>query len=449
MTHAVDRQTGIHQRPDELLRELIRFDTTNPPGNERECISYIDRLLSAAGLETITRGREPERPNLVARLQGRGSAPPLLVYGHVDVVTTEGQQWTHPPFEGKLVDGWIWGRGALDMKGGVAMMLAALLRAAEDESPPPGDVIFCALADEEAFGGYGARFMVGQHAQLFAGVQHAIGEFGGFALELGSRRFYPIQVAEKQLCTLIIRLRGPGGHGALPIHGGAMAKLARALERIDRGRLPTHVTPVVRDMCRAIGKESSLPMRLALRLLLTPPFTNRLLGMLGARGHELDPLLHNTVSPTMVRASDKVNVIPSEVSLICDGRLLPGFEPDDLIAELRAKLPKDVEIEVFQHEPGPATADMGFFETLANVLRELDPDGVPIPLLMAGVTDARFFAQLGIQTYGFTPMNLPPGFNFWSTVHGADERVPAKALEFGTKAIHRAMQRSSEAAGRA
>jgi acetylornithine deacetylase/succinyl-diaminopimelate desuccinylase-like protein len=449
MTHVVDRESAIHRRPEDLLRDLIRFDTTNPPGNERECISYIDRLLTDAGLETTIRAREPERPNLVARLVGAGNAPPVLVYGHVDVVTTEGQHWTHPPFEGKLVDGWIWGRGALDMKGGIAMMLAALLRAADDTSPPPGDVIFCALADEEAFGGYGARFMVNQHADLFAGVKHAIGEFGGFAIEFGSRRFYPIQVAEKQLCTLKIRMRGPGGHGALPVHGGAMAQLARALDRLDRRRLPTHVTPVVRDMCRAIGKESSLPIRLALRLLLMPPFTNQLLNLLGTRGHELDPLLHNTVSPTMVRASDKVNVIPSEVTLICDGRLLPGFGPDDLIAELAAKLPKDVEIDVFQHDPGPATADMGYFETLAGVLSELDPDGTPIPLLMAGVTDARFFAQLGIQTYGFTPMNLPPGFNFWSTVHGADERVPAKALEFGTTAIHRAMQRSGEVQSRA
>jgi acetylornithine deacetylase/succinyl-diaminopimelate desuccinylase-like protein len=356
-------------------------------------------------------------------------------------VTTEKQDWTHPPFEAKLVDGWIWGRGALDMKGGVAMMLAAFLRASEDASPPPGDVIFCALADEEGFGNYGAGFMADEHPELFAGVEHAIGEFGGFAIEIGSRRFYPIQVAEKQVCGIKLRVRGPGGHGAVPVRGGAMAELAAALERIDRKRLPVHVTPVVRDMCRAIGEASSLPTRLALRLLLTPPLTNRLLDLLGARGHELDPLLHNTLSPTMLRASEKVNVIPSEVSVACDGRLLPGFQPDDLVAELRALLPEEVDIEVTLHQPGPPTAEMGFFETLGGVLLELDPEGVPIPLLMAGVTDARLFARLGIQTYGFTPMNLPTGFNFWSTIHSADERVPADAIEFGTEAIHRALQR--------
>jgi acetylornithine deacetylase/succinyl-diaminopimelate desuccinylase-like protein len=432
--------TAIHHRPAELLRELIRFDTTNPPGNERECISYIEGLIKAAGVETTTRAKDPERPNLVARLRGAGSAPPLLLYGHVDVVTTENQQWSHPPFEATLVDGWIWGRGALDMKGGVAMMLAAFLRASED-ALPRGDVIFCALSDEEGLGDYGAGFMVDEHPELFDGVTHAIGEFGGFSIELGSQRFYPIQVAEKQVCGIKLRLRGAGGHGAVPVRAGAMAGLAKALERIDRKRLPVHVTPAVRDMFRAIGEASSLPMRLALRLLLTPPLTNTVLNLLGERGQELAPLLHNTVSPTMVRASDKINVIPNEVSLVCDGRLLPGFEPDDLVAELRALLPKDVEVEVTIHQPGPPTAEMGFYEKLGGVLKEMDPEGVPIPLLLSGVTDARLFARLGIQTYGFTPMNLPPGFDFWSTIHNADERVPASAIDFGTEAIHRALQR--------
>lgn len=437
--------SAIHHRPAELLQELIRFDTTNPPGNERECISYIDGLLRDAGIETTIRAKDPDRPNLVARIAGAGAAPPLLLYGHVDVVTTEKQDWTHPPFEAKLVDGWIWGRGALDMKGGVAMMLSAFLRAHEDTSPPPGDIIFCALADEEGFGGYGAGFMAEEHPELFAGVKHAIGEFGGFALEIGSRRFYPIQVAEKQVCGIRLRMRGAGGHGAVPVRGGAMSELAQALERIDRKRLPVHITPVVRDMCRAISEASPLPARVALRLLLMPSLTNRLLDLLGTRGKELDPLLHNTVSPTMVRASDKVNVIPSEVSVVCDGRLLPGFEPEDLVTELRALLPKNVEIEVTLHQPGPPTADMDIYEQLGGVLRELDPEGIPIPLLMAGVTDARLFARLGIQTYGFTPMNLPPDFNFWTTVHNADERVPATAIEFGTEAIHRAINRYGRA----
>ena len=170
----------------------------------------------------------------------------LLLYGHIDVVPVEGQNWQHPPFEGKNVDGWIWGRGTLDMKGGIAMMLAAFLRAKAEGLTPPGDVLLLVLSDEEAGGDYGARFLVEEHAGLFDGVRYALGEFGGFPLYVGGRRFYPIQVAEKQRCFLRAVVRGPGGHGALPMRGGAMAKLARLLKRLDRRRLPVHVTPVAR-----------------------------------------------------------------------------------------------------------------------------------------------------------------------------------------------------------
>jgi acetylornithine deacetylase/succinyl-diaminopimelate desuccinylase-like protein len=440
MTRIAD-ESAIHRRPAELLRNLIRFDTTNPPGNERECISYISGLLEDAGIESTIRAREPDRPNLVARLPGAGNAPPLLLYGHVDVVTTEKQDWTHPPFEAKLVDGWIWGRGALDMKGGVAMMLAAFLRARDEAVELPGDVIFCALADEEGFGGYGARFLVEQHPELFEGVRYAIGEFGGFRTEQGASRFYPIQVTEKQVCSLKLRLRGQGGHGAMPVHGGAMARLAKVLDRLDRKRLPVHVTPAARAMVRGFADQSGLSTRLALRLLLNPLLTDMILDRLGDRGARFDPLLHNTVSPTMLRASDKVNVIPGEVAVTCDGRLLPGFEPEDLVAEVKALVGDELEVEVVHYDPGPATQDLGLFETLGRVLQELDPEAVPIPLLMAGVTDARFFARLGIQTYGFIPLNLPPEFDFWSTIHAANERVPAEAVEFGTEAIYRALQR--------
>jgi acetylornithine deacetylase/succinyl-diaminopimelate desuccinylase-like protein len=186
------------------------------------------------------------RPNLLARLKGRDEAPSLLLQGHIDVVPVEGQNWQHPPFEGKNVDGWVWGRGALDMKGGVAMMLAAFLRAKAEGLTLPGDVLLLVLSDEEAGGDYGAKYLVEEHAGLFDGVRYALGEFGGFPLYVGGRRFYPIQVAEKQRCFLRAVVRGPGGHGALPMRGGAMAKLARLLKQLDRRRLPVHVTPVAR-----------------------------------------------------------------------------------------------------------------------------------------------------------------------------------------------------------
>jgi acetylornithine deacetylase/succinyl-diaminopimelate desuccinylase-like protein len=439
--------TGIHTRPAELLRNLIRFDTTNPPGNERACISYIEGLVGAAGIESVIRARDPERPNLIARLPGRRAAPPLLLQGHVDVVSTAGQRWSHPPFEAVEADGCIWGRGAVDMKGGVAMMLSAFLRARAEGLEPAGDVIFCALADEEGMSGYGAEWLVREHAELFAGVRFAIGEFGGFTSHVGGRRLYPIQVAEKQVCTVSLTVHGQPGHGSMPVRGGAMAQLGQVLERLDRKRLPVHVTPVAREMVKAMAAALPRPQALVMRQLLRPRLANALLDRLGDRARMLDPLLHNTVSPTVLGCDDKFNVIPGEVVAVLDGRLLPGFSPDDLLAELRATLAGlQVDLEVLRFDAGPPEPDMSLYGTLADILERADPGSTATPLLMPGVSDARFFARLGIQNYGFLPMKLPPGFDFWSGVHGADEHVPADAVDFGADAVHQALVRFGEAA---
>ena len=228
----------IYQLPVELLQNLIRFNTTNPPGNEGECIAYINHLLNSLGIETTLLARDPSRPNLIARLSGQGNAPPLLLYGHVDVVTTENQAWQHPPFGGDLSDGYVWGRGALDMKGGIAMMLAAFLRAKVEGLVPPGDVVLALVSDEEGGGSLGAKYLVENHASLFDGIRYAIGEFGGCTFYVGRKRFYPIMVAEKQLCMIEASVLGKGGYFTLAIRGGAMAKLGRTLQRLDRHRTP-------------------------------------------------------------------------------------------------------------------------------------------------------------------------------------------------------------------
>jgi acetylornithine deacetylase/succinyl-diaminopimelate desuccinylase-like protein len=436
-----------HEHPAELLRRLIQFDTTNPPGREAACVGYINDLLTAAGFETTLLARDPGRPNLIARLTGEGSAPPLLLYGHVDVVTTAGQVWQHPPFEGRLVDGFVWGRGALDMKGGVAMLLTAFLRARATGLRPAGDVVLAILSDEEANGEHGARFLVENHAGLFDGVRYAIGEFGGFTMPVGGRTFYPIQVAEKQSCWLRATIRGPGGHGALPMRGGAMASLGRALRALDRRHLPVRVTPVARQMIEAISGALQPPSSWILRSLLNPRSTDAVLALMGERGRMFSPLLRNTVNATVVRGGEKINVIPSEITLEMDGRLLPGCSPDDLIAELRQILGPAVALDeagepgVVRRDPGPASPDMGMFELLAGILRDADPAGIPVPYLMPGATDGRFFARLGIQTYGFLPMRLPEGMNFSRLVHAADERIPADAVEFGTRAVLEALRR--------
>jgi acetylornithine deacetylase/succinyl-diaminopimelate desuccinylase-like protein len=432
--------TVISQQPVELLQRLIQFDTTNPPGIESECIKYIQGLLDEAGIETKIFAKGPERPNLIARLSGRGNASPLLLYGHVDVVTTQNQKWQHPPFQGKLVDGFVWGRGALDMKGGVAMMLAAFLRAKAENRDLPGDVVLTIVSDEEAGGDFGAKFLVEKHAEQFEGVRYAIGEFGGFSMSIAKKRFYPIQVAEKQICWLKATVRGPGGHGSLPVQNGAMAKLGRLLQILDNHRLPVHITQAARLMFSQVTSKLDGINKVILGQLLNPRLTNRVIDMMGERGRLFDPLFHHTVSPSILYGSQKINVIPGEVSVELDGRLLPGYQPDDMIYELHQVLGDEVELEIVQYDPGPAEPNMEFFDSLAGILQAADHEAAIIPLLLSGVTDGRFFSRLGIQTYGFLPMQLPEDFNFTQTIHAADERIPAEAVEFGANAIYAALK---------
>ena len=433
--------TPIHQRPVELLQNLIRFDTTNPPGNEQACMEYIHGLLKDAGVETTLIAKTPGRPNLIARLKGEGQAPPLMLYGHVDVVTTEGQQWSYPPFEARIEDGFIWGRGALDMKSGVAMLLAAFLKAKDEKTVLPGDVIFCAVVNEEAGGNFGSRFLVDEHADLFKNVKYAFGEFGGFNMSMGGKRIYPISVAEKQCCWMKITFHGQGGHGSMPVHHQAMAKLARTLSLLDRKQLPYHLTPAARLMMTSIAKALGGVSGLAIRSLTNPLLAETIISSIGERGIIFSPLLHNTVSPTGLKASDKINVIPSEVSLGLDGRLLPGFTPRDMENELHALLGTDFHLEVIDHDPGPSAPNLGLFDMLHSVIKEADPQGIAVPYLASGITDARFFSRLGIQTYGFTPLQLPDDFSFVGTIHAANERVPVKAIDFGVRAIYSALQK--------
>ena len=427
--------------PAELLRQLIRFDTTNPPGDEGPCLEHLRGLFARSGADCRMLVSPGGRPNLVVRAPGRGQAPPLLLQGHVDVVTTAGQRWSHPPFGGDLVRGWVWGRGALDMKGGVAMMTAALLRCQDRGEPPAGDVVLCCLADEEAGGAHGAQFLVERHAELFTGIRHGLGEGGGTTQYVNGRAFYPIMVAEKRSCRLRVTLRGPGGHASRSHRGGTMGRLGELLGTLDRRRLPVHLTRVAEDYVRGIAEASPEPGRSRLLALLDPRRTDATLDAMGEDAGRFDSILHHTVNVTIVRAGEKINVIPSVATVELDGRMLPGFEPEDFVAEVRAVIGREPEIEVIGSGPRMEAAGRGpVYELLCAVLRELEPAAVPVPLLMTGATDQRHFARLGIEGYGYLPLRLPPGFG-QETVHAADERVPAAALDFGTDALFTVLQR--------
>jgi acetylornithine deacetylase/succinyl-diaminopimelate desuccinylase-like protein len=220
-----------------------------------------------------------------------------------------------------------------------------------------------------------------------------------------------------------------------------MAKLSRVLYRLERKRLPVHVTPVAKQMIDSIANALSAPLGPAVRQLTNPALADGILDMVGEPARVFDPILHNTASPTMLKGGEKLNVHPSEIVLDLDGRLLPGFGPEVMVRELQTILGRLADVEVVVYDPGPPEPNMALFETLSKVLKESDPDGIPIPYMLSGVTDGRHFAKLGIQTYGFLPMRLPPDFKFAQTVHAADERIPTEALDFGTEAIYNALQR--------
>ncbi|MBO0702847.1 MAG: M20/M25/M40 family metallo-hydrolase [Candidatus Dormibacteraeota bacterium] len=430
--------------PTEILRTLLTFDTTNPPGNESGCIRWVDGLLQSVGLGTVLLGDNPERLNVVTRLQGRGEAPGLLVHGHVDVVPTAGQPWSVPPFGAVVQDGALWGRGALDMKGSVATILAAIVRMREEGVRPPGDVVVAVVADEEAGSDHGAGFLVREHPHLFRGVRYAIGEGGGQSVELDGRRLYPIAIAEKRVCWMRVRLEGQGGHGSSPVFGGAMSRLGALLEALDSRWLPVHITEAARQQVTAMANAAGDPLSSRLRRLLEPARTDATLAELGTLARRLGPVLHHTVSVTRVHASDKVNVIPSEITVELDGRLLPGYSARDLVAEVEERLEGiPHQLEVMRTEPpgNGASPDLAGYEVLAALLRELDPEGIPIPSVTAGFTDGCQFSKLGVRNYGCLPARLPDGFQGEGLVHAADERIPISALDFGAEAVYRILTR--------
>jgi acetylornithine deacetylase/succinyl-diaminopimelate desuccinylase-like protein len=330
------------------------------------------------------------------------------------------------------------------MKGGVAMMVAAFLRAKAEALVPPGDIILAVVSDEEDGGTYGAKYLVEDHADQFAGVRYAIGEFGGFSFYVGRKKLYPIMVAEKAVCWVTATMRGASGHPSAAFHGGAITKLGKALQQLDRKHLPAHITPAARLMIQTMSTVLPFPSNLVLRQLVNPKLTDRVLKLLGKQVEQFETVLHNTANVTVISGADNIHNIPDRIVLTLVCLLLPGYGPDDIIAELRPILGQDIELQA-EHtaffEPIPAEPDMGLYGTLADILLEADPNGAPAPIQFPGTTDGRYFSRLGIQTYGFTPMQFPPSLRFWELAHAADERIPVESLTFGTDAIYKLLQR--------
>jgi acetylornithine deacetylase/succinyl-diaminopimelate desuccinylase-like protein len=433
--HGID-WTAIRDEAVRLLRELLRIDTTNPPGNEHAAAEFLAALLVREGFEPRLLTSQPGRTSVIARLSGSGERGPLLLQGHTDVVPADPAEWSRPPFSGDLADGCVWGRGALDMKGTVAMQLMAVILAKRLGLRPHGDVIFCAVPDEETGGFLGAGWLVDNHPELVQ-AEVALGEVGGYTMFLGADRYYPIQVTEKVGCQLRLRVSGASGHGSMPIRDGAMAKAGRVLDALTRNRLPAHLSPVSERFVRMLA--ASQPLLLG---LLDPARRDGVLAELGAEGRMWEAILHNTATPTVIQGGSKTNVIPGSIEIVIDGRLLPGQRAETFIEEVRGLIGDDAEIVNVRHTPSHTEAPVdAFFEQLCDVVRELDPGARPVPAIVTGITDARHFARLGTRCYGFAPVRLNPETPFWTLFHGADERIPVDGLAFGVEAIFRVIER--------
>ena len=345
--------------PVALLQELIRFDTTNPPGNEEACVAHIEALLREHGIESERYEKTPGQaePDRAAR-RARTSGPPLVLYGHVDVVTTVGQQWTRAAVRGEHRRRLRLGPRRARHEERRRDVRRRVRRGARGRLARRRCCSLI-LSDEENGGDEGAMFIADEHPDALGGAKHALGEFGGVTQWIGGRRFYPIQVAEKQMCWLRAHVRGTGGHGALGVKGGAMRKLGDMLRTLDRRQPPVHIIPLVREWFEQMAAELPRPQALLLRRLLDPRTADLAARALGPRGRQLSRVIRNTVSPTIVRGGDKINVIPSEIELQLDGRhpaRLHAGRPDR--ASCTTLVGNDVEFEVIRHDPGPPEPDL-------------------------------------------------------------------------------------------
>lgn len=432
-------------RGDEAVRftsELIRIDTSNRGGGdckERPAAEYAAERLAEAGLSPLVLESAPGRANVVARIRGsEPDLPALLVHGHLDVVPAEASDWTVHPFSGEIRDGVVWGRGAVDMKGMDAMMLAVARAWGREGRGPRRDVVLCFTADEEDSAEAGSDWLVRHHADLFEGCTEAIGESGAYTVHTAAgQRLYPVAAGERGTGWLRLTARGTAGHGSKPNRANAVTRLSAAMARIGEHHWPVRITPTVRAALLALGAATGVPLSEA--EVDAPGFD------VDAYVERLDPAaaklvaatLRNSANPTVLQAGYKTNVIPGLATGQVDGRMLPG---EGMAAEFEAALDAltgpDVDWEYLHHSRAlTAPVDAPVFAAMRDAVLAHDPGAAVVPMSMSGGTDAKQFSELGIHGYGFSPLRLPPGYDFQGLFHGVDERVPADALRFGAAVL--------------
>lgn len=416
----------------DLCRDLIRIDTTNYGDNsgpgERVAAEYVAAKLADVGIESEMFEPQKGRTSLMARW-GDQDGDRLLVHGHLDVVPAAKADWKIDPFSGDIADGYLWGRGAVDMKDFDAAILSVVRARTRSGRLPKRPITLIFTADEEAGSIAGAHPIVDQRPEWLEGCTEGIGEVGGFSTTVAGRRLYLVETAEKGLAWLRLRAHGTTGHGSMRNADNAVTAVAEAVAAIGRHEWPVRLTPamgqLLEEVAGLVGQQS------------VEDDVDALISHFGPAARMLAAVVRNTANPTMLDSGYKHNVIPGEATASIDGRFLPGHE-DEFFATIRDLLPENVSYELLVHDTALETPfDGALVDAMRRSLLEADPDGIVLPFLMSGGTDAKAWSRAGIRCFGFSPLRLPADLDFTGLFHGIDERVPVDALEFSAQVFDR------------
>ena len=420
----------------DILRDLIRIDTSNDgtdagPGEILAAEYVVDRLREVGYDPELIMTTSGRRAAVALRIPGRDpDRPALLLHGHLDVVPAIAADWSVPPFAAEVIDGMVWGRGAVDMKDMDAMILSIIRSWAREGDRPPRDIVVLLTPDEEAGGAHGAHWLVDHRPDLFGNVTEAVGEVGGFSLTINEqRRLYLIQTAEKGIAWMRLTATGQAGHGSMLNPDNAVTRLAEAMARIGHYRFPVSLGPTAQQLLFDLCEAFDLPR--------DDDSLEDVLVRIGSIARFIGSGMRNTLNPSMLSAGYKVNVIPEHAIGHVDGRFVPGGR-DELIATARELAGPDIDIELLNDDVALEVPFEGpSVEAMKAALMAEDPQALAIPYLMSGGTDAKAFSRLGIVGYGFAPLQLPPDLDFAALFHGIDERVPVSAVEFGVRVLDR------------
>lgn len=440
----------VEREVTNLLCDLIRINTTNPPGNEIEAAKYLAGTLEKEGFKCELFESTPGRGSIITRLKGTGEKPSLLLLSHLDVVAANPKEWCVDPFEGVVKNGFVWGRGALDMKSMTAMEVMVMKLLKRNNVKLEGDVILAATADEEKGGEAGAGWLVRNHPEKIR-ADYVINEGGGLAIPIEGKNIYTIQTAEKGILWFKIKAKGRPGHGSVPgTADNAILRMNRVVEKLGNYRAKMTVVPTVKQFLSQITKENKTVQQALMLLLQNPDMGDQILDMLAekdkAMAEELRASLRMTIAPTIIHGGIKENIIPSECEAVFDCRVLPGQTPMEAMDEIKRLLEgvdlEKLEFETIQaNEPSESPANTPLYELVVNVLKEFEPNCSIAPILLTGGTDSRFFRKIGSICYGFQPLrsDMPYG-EILKTIHGIDERISIENLVFGTSVLYNVVE---------